>query len=75
MRMYIEHQSYRNSSWTIIVGQGWRSMEGPVWKEAVLNLFKVEYGIDAVMDDHNPGRVVITSNHLRRFLAKRNWYG
>jgi hypothetical protein len=48
----------------------------PVLKETVLHLFlQVEYGIDAVMDDHNPGRVVITSNHLRRFLAKRNWYG
>jgi hypothetical protein len=63
------------SDLTIIVGQGWRSMEGPVLKETVLHLLQVEYGIDAVVDDHNPGRVVITSNHLRRFLAKRNWYG
>jgi hypothetical protein len=57
---------------TIIVGQGWRSIEGNrILKETVLNLLQVEYGIDAVMDDHHPG----TSNHLRRFLAKRNWYG
>jgi hypothetical protein len=50
-------------------------MEGPVLKETVLHLLQVEYGIDAVMDDHNPRRVVITSNHLQRFLAKNNWYG
>jgi Smr domain len=58
--------------WTIIVGQGWHSSrDGPVLKDTVLNLLDLEYGIQAVVDDRNLGRVRISADVLRHFVTQR----
>ena len=60
--------------WIIIVGQGYHSLDGrPILKDTVLNMLRVEYGIDAVVDDRNLGRVLIPANSIQQFISKRRW--
>jgi pentatricopeptide repeat domain-containing protein 1 len=62
------------TDWIIIVGQGYHSVDGrPILKDTVLNLFQIEYGIDAIVDDHNFGRVKIPSQSLQQWISKRRW--
>ena len=60
--------------WIIIVGQGFHSIDGrPILKDTVLNLLRLEYGIDAVLDDRNFGRILIPANSIQQFISKRRW--
>lgn len=58
---------------TIIVGKGLRSEEVPVLKKAVYSLLESEFGITALVDDQNAGRLLIPTESLRRFVATRSW--
>ena len=62
------------SDWTIIVGQGYHSIDGrPILKDTVMNVLRVEYGIDAVVDDRNFGRILIPVGVIQQFISKRRW--
>jgi pentatricopeptide repeat protein len=62
------------SDWIIIVGQGYHSIDGrPVLKDTVLNVLQTEYGIAAIVDDRNLGRVIIPANSIQQFISKRRW--
>ena len=62
------------SDWVIIVGQGYHSIDGcPILKDTVLSLLRVEFGIDAVVDHSNLGRVVVTANSIQQFISQRRW--
>ena len=62
------------SDWIIIVGQGYHSIDGrPILKDTVLNLLHSEYGISALMDDSNLGRVIIPAISIQRYISKRRW--
>ena len=62
------------SDWTIIVGQGYHSIDGrPILKDTVMNVLRVEYGIDTVVDDRNFGRILIPVGVIQQFISKRRW--
>jgi pentatricopeptide repeat domain-containing protein 1 len=62
-----------NEDLTIIVGKGLRSENLPVLKRAMKNLLQAEFGIDAIVDDRNSGRLVIPLEDLRFFVGSRSW--
>lgn len=59
--------------WIIIVGKGLRTQDFPVLKRAVCSLLQLEYGIIAITDERNDGRLIVSSETLRRFVAKMKW--
>jgi hypothetical protein len=44
-----------------------------VLKKAMKNVLESEFGIDAIVDDRNSGRLVITLEDLRFFVGSRSW--
>lgn len=74
MMTNVDNTTTKTIDWIIIVGQGYHSIDGrPILKDTVLNLLRVEYGIDAVVDDRNFGRVLILANSIQQYLTKRRW--
>ena len=58
----------------IIAGKGLGS-EGnkPVLMPALQECLKQEYGINGIVDDDNPGRLIIKAVALRKFVSTRRW--
>jgi len=57
----------------IITGKGLHSKKDPILQTAVLSVLANEYRVDAKVDDLNPGRIIVTSRELRKFLAMNSW--
>lgn len=57
----------------IISGKGRHSKKDPILQTAVLSVLANEYRVDAKVDDSNPGRIIVTSRELRKFLARNAW--
>jgi pentatricopeptide repeat domain-containing protein 1 len=62
-----------NDDLMIIVGKGKHSQETPVLRGTVCRFLKLEYGIEPVVNDNNPGRISIPSKSLNDFITKRSW--
>jgi len=57
----------------IVTGKGLHSEENPVLKNSIISVLANEYGIEATVDEHNPGRVIVPSYSLEQFLERRKW--
>lgn len=65
----------RDNDLIIIVGKGKGSDEwkGPVLSPVIINLLKSDYGVDAHLEEHNSGRLRITSDSLHEYTSERAW--
>jgi DNA-nicking Smr family endonuclease len=58
----------------IIVGKGLGSEDNkPVLMPALQEYLKQEYGIAALVDENNPGRLLVKAEVLRKFASTRRW--
>jgi pentatricopeptide repeat protein len=58
----------------IIVGQGYHSIDRrPILKDKVMNLLQFEYGIIAIVDETNFGRVRILYNDIQQYISQHQW--
>ena len=57
----------------LIVGKGKRSEDKPVLLPAILQLLQDEYGIVAVLDEQNSGRVRIPKDSIRGLVGRKKW--
>lgn len=54
-------------------GKGSDSIQGPVLLPVVVNLLKLEYGVESFLDENNSGRIRIPSDSLLDFTSQRAW--
>ncbi len=64
-----------NSDIVFIVGKGKRSEGKPVLLPAIMNLFEEEYGIFAVLDDNNTGRIRLSMDCIKILVDRKKWKG
>lgn len=57
----------------IIPGKGIHSEMKPVLRQAVIEVLSEEYGVKAVIDESNRGRIVVSAQELERYIAKVRW--
>ncbi len=57
----------------IISGKGLHSERDPVLQNIVLSVLSDEYRVEANVDELNSGRIIVTGEHLRKFIAKNAW--
>jgi len=57
----------------IIPGKGSHSEKDPVLRQAVLSVLLDEYGVKAIIDESNLGRIMVSAEELSRHIAKNRW--
>ena len=57
----------------IISGKGLHSVRDPVLQDAVISVLSTEYRVEGKVDASNPGRIIVTNEELRKFIAKNSW--
>jgi hypothetical protein len=70
-----QKKKYDNSDVVFIVGKGKRSEDKPVLLPAIMHLFEEEYGITAVLDENNTGRIRISSDCISSLVERKKWNG
>jgi hypothetical protein len=56
-----------------IVGKGKRSEDKPVLLPAIAQMLQEEYGIIAVLDEKNTGRLRVSKDSIRSLVEKKKW--
>ena len=56
-----------------IVGKGKRSEDKPVLLPAIMQLLQDEYGIVAVLDEQNTGRLRISKDSFGGLVERKKW--
>ena len=64
-----------NCDVVFIVGKGKRSEDKPVLLPAIMNLFEEEYGIFAVLDENNAGRIRVSRDCIKSLVERKRWKG
>lgn len=79
VRTYMDGNIIRNQSsqatddLLIIPGKGTHSEKTPVLRQAVMAVLSDEFGVKAIIDESNQGRIIVPAKELERYIAKNRW--
>ena len=62
-----------NTDAVFIVGKGRHSENGPILMPQLLELFREEFDIEAIIDKTNTGRVRLSKDSIKGFIQRKKW--